>query len=98
MDKKSCKRIDTFPPDLVFVDINLPGESGLELARKIKVRHPDIQILILTSYDIPEYREAASRYGANSFLAKGTTTKEEILTLVRSILSEKTLSASDVSP
>ena len=87
------KKIDTFPPDLVFMDIKLPGENGLELTRKIKARHPDIQIIILTSYDLPEYREAASRYGANYFLAKGTTPKEEILTLVRSILSEKKISS-----
>ena len=85
----SLQKINIFPPDLVLVDIKLPGESGLELTRKIKTSHPDIQVLILTSYDIPEYREAASRYGANYFLAKGSTTKEGILTLVRSILSEK---------
>ncbi len=84
------QKIDTFLPDLVFVDIKLPGESGLELTRKIKARAPGIQVLILTSYDFPEYREAAARHGANYFLSKGTTTKEQILTLVRSILSEKT--------
>jgi DNA-binding NarL/FixJ family response regulator len=46
-------------------------------------------IIILTSYDLPEYREAASQYGANYFLSKGSTTEEDILGLVQSILSER---------
>jgi DNA-binding NarL/FixJ family response regulator len=82
------QKIDLSPPDLVFVDIKLPGESGLELTQRIKARNPGIQVLILTSYDFPEYREAASRCGADHFLSKGATTKEEILALVRSILSD----------
>jgi DNA-binding NarL/FixJ family response regulator len=94
------QKIDTLRPELVFMDIKLPGgENGLELTRNIKTRHPGIQVLILTSYDLPEYREAASRCGANYFLSKGTTTKDQILTLVRSLLSEKKdLPPSDLSP
>jgi DNA-binding NarL/FixJ family response regulator len=86
--KDALQKIDAFIPDLVFMDIKLPGESGLELTKKIKDRHPGIRILILTSYDFPEYREAAAQYGANHFLSKGTTTKDQILALVQSILAE----------
>jgi YesN/AraC family two-component response regulator len=86
--KDALQKIDAFLPDLVFMDIKLPGESGLDLTQKIKSRHPGIRILILTSYDFPEYREAAAQYGANHFLSKGTTTKDQILALVQSILSE----------
>ena len=86
--KDALQKIDALLPDLVFMDIKLPGESGLDLTQKIKSRHPGIRILILTSYDFPEYREAAAQYGANHFLSKGTTTKDQILALVQSILSE----------
>ncbi len=86
--KDALQKIDAFLPDLVFMDIKLPGESGLDLTQKIKSLHPGIRILILTSYDFPEYREAAAQYGANHFLSKGTTTKDQILALVQSILSE----------
>jgi len=68
------------------MDIKLPGESGLELTKKIKDQYPNIPIIILTSYDLPEYREAASHYRANHFLSKGSATKEGILSLVESIL------------
>ena len=86
--KEALKRVDTFPPDLMFIDIRLPGENGLELTKKIKTYHPKIIIIILTSYDLPEYREAAYQYGANYFFSKGSSTREEILALVESILSD----------
>ena len=87
--EEAIKKIETSPPDLAFIDIKLPGLDGLELTRKIKAQYPNIPIIILTSYDLPEYREAASQCQANYFLSKGSTTKENILTLVKSILSNR---------
>ncbi len=87
--EEGLKKVNALRPDLIFVDIRLPGESGLEFTRKIKSTHPNIPIIILTSYDLPEYREAAKEYRADHFLSKGTTTKEDILKMVKSILSEK---------
>ena len=75
-------------PDLIFMDIRLPGENGLEVARKIKSQCPDIKIIILTSYDLPEYRETAKRYGADYFATKGSTSWAEIATLIKSISKE----------
>ncbi len=62
-------------PDLVFIDIHLAGENGLELARKIKMEYPDVVTIILTNYDLPEYREAALKYKANHFLPKDSFLK-----------------------
>ena len=87
--EEAFKKIAAFPPDLIFMDIKLPGESGLELTRKVKTQYPNVTVVILTSYDIPEYREAATQYKANHFLAKGSTTKDQIIKLVESILSER---------
>ena len=76
-------------PGLIFMDIKLPGENGLDLTAKIKAEHPDIIIFILTSYDTPEYREAAAQAKANYFLSKGSSSKESILALVESALSRQ---------
>jgi DNA-binding NarL/FixJ family response regulator len=86
---EALQKIDTLLPDLIFMDIKLPGESGLELTKKIKTQYPDIIIIILTAYDIPEYRDAAYQYKANYFLSKGSASKEDILRLVESILSDR---------
>jgi DNA-binding NarL/FixJ family response regulator len=75
------------PPNLIFMDIKLPGENGLELTGKIKAKYPGVIIIILTSYDSLEYREAAARVKADHFLSKGSSSKEGILTLVESVLA-----------
>ncbi|MFB3886410.1 MAG: response regulator transcription factor [Thermodesulfobacteriota bacterium] len=85
--KEAMEKIETLIPDLVFIDIRLPNGSGLELTRKIKATHPDAIIVILTSYDLPEYRDAAARYGANHFLVKGSARLEEIIGLVKSFIA-----------
>jgi DNA-binding NarL/FixJ family response regulator len=69
-------KIDSFHPKIVFMDIRLPGENGLELTKKIKKNHPDIIIVILTSYDLPEYRQAARESMADYFVPKGSSIEE----------------------
>jgi DNA-binding NarL/FixJ family response regulator len=88
---EAMEKVRTFRPDLIFMDIKLPGETGLDLTKKIKAADANILIIILTSYDLPEYREAAQQYGADYFISKGSSTREEILELVRSILSDRGL-------
>ena len=81
---EALQKVDTLLPDLIFMDIRLPGENGLKLTKKIKATHPDITILILSSYDKPEYREAASQYGADRFLVKTSLNHMELGELVKS--------------
>ena len=78
------RKVDAFLPNLIFMDIKLPGVNGLDLTKKIKAAHPNITIFILTSYDIPEYREAAFQYGADRFLAKTSLNPTELEELVKS--------------
>ena len=88
------EKVDSFEPDLVFMDVKLPGENGLELTKKIKGADSGITVIILTSYDLPEYRQAAEAYGADHFVSKGTSTRDEILALVRSTKSKQERSIS----
>ena len=81
---EALQKIDAFLPDLIFMDIRLPGENGLKLTKKIKATHPNITILILSSYDKPEYREAASRFGADRFLVKTSLNHAELEGLIKS--------------
>ncbi len=87
--KEALQKVKDFCPELIFMDVKLPGESGLEVTKKIKAQCPDITVIILTSYDTPEYQEAAVQSEANYFLSKGSSTREGILTLVKSILNGK---------
>ncbi|MGD8228610.1 MAG: response regulator transcription factor [Desulfobacteraceae bacterium] len=84
---EALEKVSTFDPDLIFMDIKLPGKSGLELTKIIRHSNAEVKIIILTSYDLPEYREAARMGGANHFISKGSCKAEEILALVETILS-----------
>jgi two-component system response regulator YesN len=84
--RETLQKINEFHPDLIFMDIKLPGESGLELTKQIKNEFPEIIIILLTNYDFPVYRVFAYESGANHFLGKGSSTAGEILELVDSIL------------
>ena len=81
-------KVETFRPHLIFMDIRLPGENGLQLTQKIKARYPNIMVIILTGYDLPEYREASSQY-ADYFFSKDSSTTENIFTLVESIFPNR---------
>lgn len=87
--EEAFREINIAPPDIIFMDIKLPGENGLELTKRIKDQYPSISVIILTSYDLPEYYEAAFRYKANFFLSKASATKEGIISIVESILSKQ---------
>jgi DNA-binding NarL/FixJ family response regulator len=86
---EAFQKIDGHPPNLIFMDISLPGENGLELTRRIKADYPNVTIIILTSHDSPEYREAAIRSKADYFFSKGAISNNGIFTLVKSILLAK---------
>jgi len=88
--EEALRKIDALPPDIIFMDIKLPGENGLQVTKKVKTSYPQITVIILTYYDLPEHRDAAFQCGASHFLPKGTST-EEIVGLVQSVLSEKGL-------
>ncbi len=85
---EALQKIKAFLPNLVFMDIRLPGESGLELTRRIKASHPEIVIIILTAYDLREYREVAYDGGADAFIPKSSLNLADIAALIKSVFSD----------
>ena len=84
--KEAFQVIASSRPALILMDIGLGDENGLDLTKEIKHLYPEIFISILTGYDFPEYRYAAFKNGADSFLVKGSATLHEIAKLLETTL------------
>jgi two-component system response regulator YesN len=89
--REAVEKVGLHCPTLVFMDISLPDESGLNLTQKVKGKCPGTTIVMLTSYDEPEYRQAAMQRGASHYFVKGALKLSEIKAWVESFLhsSEK---------
>ncbi len=66
--------------------IRLPGENGIQLTQKIKGRYPNTKIIILTSYDSLEYREASIQSGGSCYISKDSLDYVQIEKLVNSLV------------
>jgi two-component system chemotaxis response regulator CheY len=75
-------------PDLVLMDIALPGMNGLEAARQIKAWPAPPRIIILTLHDNPEYRSAAAAVRADGFVAKSDF-GVQLLPVVRALFATR---------
>lgn len=83
---EALQEVDALKPELIFMDIRLPGANGIELTRKIKARCSNIKIIFLTNYDSLEYREAAIRSGGCCYIPKGSLDLIQLENLLNSLL------------
>lgn len=66
--------VDVFDPDLVIMDVDLKGDTnGIDLTKIIKISHPETVVIILSQYDLAEYRFAALQNGADYFFSKSSS-------------------------
>lgn len=72
------KNIPVHPPDIVIMDINLPGMSGIECVRRIKEKCPGTQFMMFTIYEDDEKVFEALKAGAHGYLLKSTS-REKLL-------------------
>jgi DNA-binding NarL/FixJ family response regulator len=82
-------KINQSSPDVVFMDIRLAAKNGLKLTREIKGHHPNLAIIIFTSYDLPECSKVAKEYGVDHFLLKDALTGAEIAAMVKAVIEKK---------
>ena len=92
----AVKMYSSLKPDLVIMDISMPGMNGIEATRVIKEKDPDARILILTMHDNQEYLNQIIRSGAKGFILKNTD-KEELLDAVKTVASGDNFFSKDIS-
>jgi len=73
-------------PDIILMDIGLPGMDGVRATREIKRRHPEARVVVLTIHEDSEYRIQAAAAGASAFVAKRTM-RGDLLPVLRMLLA-----------
>lgn len=68
--KEAVKMVEEYHPDVVLMDIRLPGVSGIDACQEITERWPDVRVVILTSYAEDDMLFSAIRAGASGYVLK----------------------------
>jgi DNA-binding NarL/FixJ family response regulator len=75
-------------PDLVLMDLKMPGTNGIEATRQIRAKFPEMKVLVLTTYDDDEWVFDAIRAGASGYLLKDTP-RQKIVEAIRGTMQGK---------
>ncbi len=83
-------------PDVILMDIRMPGMDGLAATREVIAAHPDARVVILTTFDLDEYVYGALRAGASGFLLKSAD-GDTLVNAVKVVASGEALLAPEVT-
>jgi DNA-binding NarL/FixJ family response regulator len=87
----ALEQVAALQPDLVLMDLAMPGMNGLETTRQIKARPAAPRVVIMTLYDVAEYRNAARDATADGFIAKSSI-RSQLLPLLDSLFPNPSIS------
>ncbi len=81
---EAVRRAEQLHPDVILMDVRMPGMDGIEATRRIVAAGDRSRVLVLTTFDLDEYAHAALRAGASGFLLKDAR-PEELLAGIRAV-------------
>ena len=94
--RDAIRRVAELKPDLVIVDLSMPGLSGIDAIREIKDRYPEVKALVLTVHCEEEYVHASLQAGANGYVLKDAT-QTELISAAEQVLEGKTYLSPDIT-
>lgn len=94
--KEAIRQAIAMQPDLIMMDLSMPGMNGIEATAQIKRRLPQIRVIALTAYKNDEYVREALRAGADGYVMKDAS-YDELLVALRTVVTGKTFLSPDVS-
>ncbi|WP_344528533.1 response regulator transcription factor [Streptomyces albiaxialis] len=83
--------VDAHAPDVALLDIEMPGASGLDVGAALRVSHPALKVVILTTFGRPGYLRRAMESGADAFLVKDAPAAELAAAVRRVLAGERVI-------
>lgn len=84
--REALQAVMELQPDLVLMDISMPGLNGIEATRQIRQRHPEVKVIVLSMHANEEYVFQVLRAGASGYVLKQSDSSE-VLTAIRAALA-----------
>jgi DNA-binding NarL/FixJ family response regulator len=94
--RDAIRLLTSLSPDLVLMDLTMPGTNGIEAIAEAKRRCPEVKILVLTLHRAEEYIHQSLKAGADGYILKDAT-HDELRVAIRSVLRGKTYLSPDIS-
>ena len=94
--RDAIRAVGQLAPNLVLMDLTMPGMNGIEAITEIKRRYPEVRVLVMTLHKAEDYIHASLKAGADGYILKDAS-QEEFRLAIRSVLKGKTYLSMDVS-
>lgn len=82
--EQANREFEEAAPDVVVLDLSMPGAGGLETLRRLRSHHPDVRVLVLSAHEEAAYARHALKAGAQGYLTKRTA-PEELIAALRAV-------------
>jgi DNA-binding NarL/FixJ family response regulator len=83
---EAVRKVGELHPDVVLMDVRMPGVDGIAATKQIVAQYPDTKLIVLTTYDLDDYAFAGLRAGASGFLVKDVP-PDQLVAAIRAVAS-----------
>lgn len=94
--EEAVRMASSLHPNVILMDLNMPGRGGLHAIAEIRRREPDVKILVITMHKTDEYIQEALRAGASGYILKESS-HDELRAAIRTVLAGKVYLSPEVS-
>src|SRR3954463_11132530 len=94
--EEAYQLLQTITPDIVILDLSMPGQGGLSVLRRMKLRWPLLPVLVFSMHDNLPFVVQAMRAGANAYITKSSE-PESMVKAVRNVVAGMQVSSPDVA-